>query len=560
MEKDFQVDFLGIGKMLKQERFKVPPNQREYSWYSSSQVMDLLQDINNALRNPSKPYFLGTVVLTKTDTDTWEIADGQQRIATTTMIFAAIRDYFRDSSQSDIFRAIEKEYLFSYDIRQGEKVSHLTLNTDDNEYFKKAILDNYDNPNVNINAYSNRLISSAFQTIKKYIGNVANLSGSGAKDVLTDWMEYIDKQAKIVILKAQDADSAYKLFETLNDRGLKTSQVDLVKNHLFSKAGDRLQEAQSLWSAMKANIETVSDDNDDGIVLDFLRSVCWIVAGKTTEREIMETIKKRSETKSDALKILALFVELSTEYAAVLNSDHPKWNSYGTEAKKAIQVIAILNLKQIQPLLLAVSKYFAAKHVPETFRLLVSWSVRFLILNIKGGRLDEGYSELSNKIYKGEIKNANDLKNQTTLSIISDSEFKSAFEGVRISAEKKAKYYLRALEITASGQDESEFIPNDNAAINLEHIMPLSLDERHWPNVNRLEADGFIKRLGNLCLMQSKRNSDIGNSSFDKKRPVYSESSYQLTNQLGQLDKWDFKEIENRQRVMAKYAVKTWGI
>jgi len=555
---EFKFDFVGIGQIIKQERFKVPPNQREYSWIAESQVTDLLQDINNALRNPNKPYFLGTVVLTKTETDTWEIADGQQRIATTTMIFAAIRDHFRNIGNAELFRAIETNYLFSYEILHEEKLPHLTLNIDDNEYFKNVVLDNYNNTNKTQTKYSHKLIYSAFNSIKKYIDDIVSLNGNNSKDVLRDWMTYLEKQAKIVMLKVEDSDTAFKLFETLNDRGLKTSQVDLVKNHLFSKSGDRLEEAQNMWSNMKSNIETVTDD--DNITIDFLRSVCCIIAGQTTKKDIMDTIRIRTETKTDSLKILSLLLELSQEYAAILNSDHPKWNAYGIDAQKSIQVISLLNLTQVQPLLLAVSKYFGVKHVPGSFKLLVSWSVRFLALNIKGGRVDEGYAKLANKIFIGEIKSFDDLKNQTFMNIVTDAEFKSAFEGIRVGTIKIARYYLRSLEITASGQNDAEFIPNDNTLINLEHIMPLSLDEEHWKNIDKAEASGFIKRLGNMCLLQAKRNSDIGNMSFAIKKEVYKESSYQLTNQLAELDNWNIQDIENRQKVLAELAIKTWAI
>lgn len=64
MEKEFDFKLVGIATALKQSRFKVPSNQREYSWIADTQVRDLMQDISNAMRNQNKPYFLGTVVLT----------------------------------------------------------------------------------------------------------------------------------------------------------------------------------------------------------------------------------------------------------------------------------------------------------------------------------------------------------------------------------------------------------------------------------------------------------------------------------------------------------------
>jgi len=558
MDNDFDFKVLGIATAIKQDRFRVPPNQREYSWTSETQVRDLLQDINNALRSPDKPYFLGTVVLTKAENGMLEIADGQQRIATTTMILAAIRDYFRKEGQSDTYKSIEHDYLFSYERKQGEYTSKLTLNVDDNDYFKKSVLHHHSNPNTASLRHSHKLIAEAFIYIKKYIDNLVTMHGKRGSEILNEWIDYLDTQANIVILKVSNAENAFMMFETLNDRGLKTSQVDLVKNHIFSKAGDRLPEAQRMWSSMKTAIETVSDDDD--ITMDFLRCVCCIIAGQTTKKEIMRTIQSRTESKTDALLMMGLFEELSQEYAAILNPDHPKWNEYGVEARKSIQVINLLGITQIQPLMLAVSKYLSVKHTPLAFKKLVAWSVRFLILNIRGGRVDEGYAKLSNKIYIGEIKTTDDLKNEGASIVINDAAFKSAFETVRVGTAKLAKYYLRSLETTASGQEDPEFIPNDDSVINLEHILPSSIDERYWPDVTKSDAEAYLKRLGNMCLLKAKRNSDIGNLSFIEKKPTYKESAYQLTNQLASLSGWNTIEIENRQKIMADLAVKTWAI
>ena len=133
METDIDFELLGIAEVIKRDAFIVPSNQREYAWLKNVQVKDLLQDINNAIRNNKETYFLGTVVLTKNDKGSLEIADGQQRLATTTMILAAIRDYFLSKGDTDMYRSIENDFLFTYDRKEKETVSKLTLNLDDND-------------------------------------------------------------------------------------------------------------------------------------------------------------------------------------------------------------------------------------------------------------------------------------------------------------------------------------------------------------------------------------------------------------------------------------------
>jgi hypothetical protein len=65
MEK-IHADLIGIGKLLKQSRFTVPPHQRPYAWVEE-QVNDLYRDINDAQKRKSEEYFLGTIVLATTE-------------------------------------------------------------------------------------------------------------------------------------------------------------------------------------------------------------------------------------------------------------------------------------------------------------------------------------------------------------------------------------------------------------------------------------------------------------------------------------------------------------
>ena len=66
----------GSAKLWAITYLVVPVNQRSYKW-ERDHVNDLLQDLQNAITdNPEKDYFLGTIVLTKGEKGTLEVADG----------------------------------------------------------------------------------------------------------------------------------------------------------------------------------------------------------------------------------------------------------------------------------------------------------------------------------------------------------------------------------------------------------------------------------------------------------------------------------------------------
>src|SRR5437879_3700064 len=82
----------GLGSALHNGPWFVPRYQREYKWEDKN-VKDFLSDIENAIKEgPTDEYFMGSIVIAKSGTDRPEIVDGQQRLATAAIFYAAARD------------------------------------------------------------------------------------------------------------------------------------------------------------------------------------------------------------------------------------------------------------------------------------------------------------------------------------------------------------------------------------------------------------------------------------------------------------------------------------
>jgi hypothetical protein len=267
----------------------------------------------------------------------------------------------------------------------------------------------------------------------------------------------------------------------------------------------------------------------------------------------MDRVESNARGKGEAIRLLSFFGELSTDYAAILNPDHPKWNGYDESVMKSVEIIKGLGVTQIRPLMLSIARHFAPAHTTNAFRRMLAWSIRFLIVGGRGGKLDEGYARLANEIHKDVIKSDTDLVEAARSFVPSDAQFTGAFETARVSVSRLARYYLRALELTARGEANPEFIPNDGLAINLEHVLALG-------DADRQSVETHGQRLGNLALLQADKNSQIGNADFPTKRAVYAQSSFLLTSQIGELLSWGVLEIEQRQKTLAGLAVKTWPL
>ena len=91
----------------------------------------------------NEAYFLGTIVLTQGAADRLEVADSQQRLATTSILIAAIRDHLEIEggvAEKKAANSLTGDFLLKYELKSGENIPKLQLNYEDNEYFSRRIL------------------------------------------------------------------------------------------------------------------------------------------------------------------------------------------------------------------------------------------------------------------------------------------------------------------------------------------------------------------------------------------------------------------------------------
>ena len=217
-ESQDQIAFeqLGLGSVLKQSRLFVPPNQREYAW-TDREVTQLLQDFAKAINDGEPGYFLGTVVTIPRSDGSLEVVDGQQRLATTAILLAAIRDYL-DGRDDVLVEAINNEFLTGIDRAKRLRIPKLRLNVDDNEYFQWIIARNEVDKAPHPTKDSHNLLDRASKTARDYVRKiVATLDSRSHGDQLNDWVSFIERRAIVVLLRVPNDANAYKMFETLND-------------------------------------------------------------------------------------------------------------------------------------------------------------------------------------------------------------------------------------------------------------------------------------------------------------------------------------------------------
>ncbi len=398
-----------IGAILSQKGFRVPMSQRSYRW-EKEQVEEWCRDISEAMDDDSDEYFVGSIVGIKSGKTTF-IFDGQQRLATTMILLGAIRDYLLDSGDEETAQIIEEGHLISKDRRSHDPTAHFKLNAVDQEFFQDRILLRATDSKRKAakpqpHRGSHRRIEKAAKICKDFVKDeiVRGLSAARANDALQDWLDYLDNSVQSIWVQVGDQPTAFKIFETMNDRGLKLSAADLLKNHLYMQAGIDSDHVIQKWDSMTGVLETIEGEEEN--VLEYVRCY-WITSnGPTRTKVLYDQIRQKTPNKSRALALASDLETVAQDYAAILLSSHPSWTSRGENVRTKIETLRSFGVTQVRPLLLAAYRKFSTKEFNKLLDACVSWSVRSLLSGVPSGTLEGYYSRNALKITKGEIKKA----------------------------------------------------------------------------------------------------------------------------------------------------------
>jgi hypothetical protein len=547
----------GLGSVLKHNQLVVPANQREYSW-TERQVVQLFQDFAKAIADDEPGYFLGTIVTIPRATGNLEVVDGQQRLATTAILLAAIRDYLKGKEEV-LVESINNEFLTGIDRVKRARVPKLRLNVDDNNLFGWMIARPQGEHEPGTTRDSHGLLKQAYSEATKHVRNIiSTLDPKDHGDLLNTWVSFVENRALVVLLRVPNDANAYKMFETLNDRGLRTSQADLIKKYLFRRSGERIQKVQTKWAYMRGALESLEEEN---ITIDFLRHALIAIRGYTREAQVYDSVQDMVKGEQAAITFSSTLELLANAYVATLNPEHEKWNGYPDPVRKAIEVFNLLNIKPMRPLLLAIAAKFAPKDTAAAYQFLISLGIRLLIASTtRSGSVEVPLATATNEVFVAKIEDARSLRRRLSEITPKDDEFRMAFENVRVAKGQLARYYLRSLEMAAKGESAPWFIPTDDrAVINLEHILPKK-PEGNWPNFSDDEVMLYSNWMGNQALLKASDNADLRSIGFAEKKKIYSQSPYVLTSQIAEADAWSVAAIVQRQKTLADVALKAWPI
>ncbi len=557
--KSTVTSMLNFLKGPKPKQFVIPIYQRTYSW-EKEECQQLWDDILKIGGNSEfKPHFFGSIVYMKPekppnsgDVRKFVVIDGQQRLATLSLLLSALKRTL-EAQGSDI--GISPKELSNFYFNDSEKAEarYKQILTKSDKETLMCLLDDRELPKP-----FSSLLEKNYQFFLSQLKEV-NL------EIVYRGIQRL-QIVKIVLDRKQD--KPQPIFESLNAKGRKLSQADLIRNLVLM--GQEYDFQTSLYEEFWFPIEQRFRNEDVKQFDRFMRHYLTLKTGsipalryiyKHFKYKFLDKEKERSKNLAETLEEISRYSKYYLNIA-LLHEEEP-------ELRTCLEDLHELKADTAYPFLLEVYDYYKRKHVIEktavikTFQLVESYIFRRSVCGLSLKFLNHTFVSVLKGLLNEGGTNYLEYLNDKFLSLHDkgyyprNTEFKEHFITKDIYNFSKRDYLLRKLENFQRKE------PINIANYTIEHVMPQKLNsewEQELGEDFKKVHELWLHKIGNLTL--TGYNPELSNHSFKEKRDTHQEgfrfSPLYLNQSLALAESWNELTIYARAKELADRASEIW--
>jgi uncharacterized protein with ParB-like and HNH nuclease domain len=553
-----------------EKQYQIPVFQRFYSWKEDSWIR-LWNDTSSLLDDTDRQieHFIGPFVTIAMayphDITRFIVIDGQQRLMTFTILLSALREVATNEGLESLAKAIESNYLHFHDAR-GRKTYKLMPRSKDRDSLRQ-IVDGFADE-----AVQETLMVKAYNYFVKQISSLVtqNDDEDNSIEVLTNLYETLTKRLQLVMITLGSKDNPSNIFESLNFKGEKLTEADLLRNFFFMQVPIEYQDEfeRKIWQPFE---EYFVDKTSSGINTQMLTDFYYHYLISKTEyiqrqalyssfsKYVTEYIKSAKEPYS---KLEVLVDELKRFASHYLNI------MAGQEQDKALSAAFArfinLNTNTALPLLLSLYERYSNRSVKEKLskaELLTMLNAieSFILRRVITRERAKGYGEdFAKAIQKSQ--NIDDLAQYfVTKKWPTDEEVTKELITFQLYRRDRTKCALILREIERSYNFKEGPNLDSPKSFTIEHIMPQTLTQE-WQNALGPDAneihDIYLHSLGNLTL--TAYNGKLGQLPYQQKRENFLKSGFRINHYFEDVDMWSWETMEQRTRDLAERFLRIW--
>jgi uncharacterized protein with ParB-like and HNH nuclease domain len=505
MTEEIGMIFKPDGKSVKQlfcntdSFYSVPNYQRPYCW-ESEQIEQLWDDLIGAYEANDENYFLGPIILIKTDNDYYDVVDGQQRITTLTILFCVLRDFYLGNDDL-ILDAVKSHLDHKYRLRLITQAFY--QNQFEQEVLNKVLIP--DEKHIKEKRKNNNYLNAAI-IFQEKLKEFCEHEGLAA---LKRFSDYIFDRVVVITITCHNQKHAIKLFQVLNYRGLDLTNADLIKSYLYGEIPSDQEKEKAQFISTWDQIETVSRERKES-VNDLLTYYQYFLLARNPKRTLFEELEQQFKSKNpnsvvfDFKKYVDAFSEVKNSQSSVYYSfaylpNQVFWKSILATAKKVDYSEMEILCKQLRTL------YYCY------------WIAGFTTSKIK----QISFSLIG---WLKEKKNIEEIINNIQKKMNEDNVLKK----VRDNLENDAYGYpwvkplLMLVEYNQVDNSKPAFISMDRD-IHADHILPQAWKgvadwNNCWTDSSALQ---WLNKIGNLTLVSASKNEMAKHHKFEEKKRIY---------------------------------------
>lgn len=607
---------LTIGSVLEERYpFAVPRYQRAYAWDDEA-VGYFARDIEEMLSKPTgktSHFFGGVVCIELTDNQrvrplSYEVVDGQQRLATFMLALSCVVEVARDleqqcgaTDQSIVNRAatLRTDTAETYmtwkeaDITAGvtNTKPRLTLSLADDPVFQALT---YPTTNiVNSTRESHTLLLNARKTLldmtRKFVGTNGTLGER--VDRLLRLRQALVQDSYLIHIVSRERSQAYRLFSVLNHRGESLSDADLLRSRsleLLKTLPTEHENVAKIWDEMlgapakdvesffRALYPSWTGDRAKGDLFE-ATDECFFpkLAPATTleARDLVGTI----ESFRDELSVFLRLIKGVWPYErpAGVPSQVRAW-----QVDRLRRLVVTLRHELALPVLLAGARTLSESDFAGLVYMLEIFAFRYkIICNGHATRAGTLYYQESKKMrdttktnpysmngFRAQLRSlinthaANGLFRQMLLENLryNNSSQRANIREFLTTIEDHRQWWLKTGSTNKNAQPKptmSKVIDIDDAT--LEHIYPQNADSQ--------DRDPMLEphkhSIGNLTFFSASDNVAAANKSFVAKTTSdYANSNIGMTSELARNKTWTVTELKDREAGLLKQALRIFVV
>lgn len=545
------------------KQYQVPLYQRTYSW-TTRQLQRLWEDIEKLAQDrrdsPHATHFIGSLVLAPSPSNgpagvqEFLVVDGQQRLTTLSVLLCALRDHRAATESPEHRERIDQQYLTNKWKPQRHRLKLLPTQADRSSYL--ACLD------ATPQAGGGDPVGTAYRFFKAKLVSADDPDDSADVEQLED---AIISGLALVSVIAQPGDNAHRIFESLNNTGLRLTQGDLLRNYLFMRLPTRGEAVyHGLWLPLQSLLSTSNLE-----LLFWLDLVHRDPRVKQTDTYAGQQARlDRLQTEAEIEAELERFAGLGQLLATVLDPA-PEAN---TTVRHRLKRLNAWGTTTVYPLLLhLLDRREQGTATSDQIAAAMLYVESFFVRRLLIGRATAGVNRILLGIVK-EMDQQIPLDDAVRHYLSAGRKYYATDADVR-AAIPSTPYYLngrpnqRALVLRWLEESYGSKEPVDPATLTIEHVMPQTLSAAWQQALAETEDllagehirqahEALVHTLGNLTL--TGYNSTLSNSGFDVKKAKLQASGLVMNQEIAQQPRWGRPQILARAAALAERIVSNW--